>query len=230
MLYITGDLHATLDLHKLDKLFKIETKNDYIIICGDFGMCWTDINQTMLYYFQTYHKATILFVDGNHENHNMLDHLPTKQMFGDEVGVVADKIYHLKRGRIYTIENKTFFTFGGAMSIDKQCRIEGISWWSRELPSNAEFELGLKNLATVNNKVDYIITHDCPNKIAQEIYADVPAYEKFDAYCLTKYFNKIAEEVQFKGWYFGHHHTDTDYGKDLEFHAMYNDILLIATD
>ena len=63
-------------------------------------------------------------------------------------GVAKDirkgKIDLLKRGECYTIEGKTFFTFGGAYSIDRLLRKEGVSWWWQELPSPEEFNALLK--------------------------------------------------------------------------------------
>ena len=43
MVYITGDTHANFSRFEEDK-FQIQkemTKNDYVIICGDFGGVWT---------------------------------------------------------------------------------------------------------------------------------------------------------------------------------------------
>ena len=48
MIYITGDLHGELEVNKFSsKKFidgKFLTKNDYIIICGDFGLIWDGNN------------------------------------------------------------------------------------------------------------------------------------------------------------------------------------------
>ena len=43
MIYITGDTHADFSRFEEDKFpIKTEmTKNDYVIICGDFGGVWT---------------------------------------------------------------------------------------------------------------------------------------------------------------------------------------------
>ena len=42
MIYITGDIHGDIDIHKLSKHNFPEgqalTKEDYLIICGDFGL------------------------------------------------------------------------------------------------------------------------------------------------------------------------------------------------
>ena len=43
-IYVTGDIHLNHDSAKLNSTFfpegKILTKNDYVIICGDFGFIW----------------------------------------------------------------------------------------------------------------------------------------------------------------------------------------------
>lgn len=41
-------------------------------------------------------------------------------------------IYHLMRGQVYNICNKSIFTFGGASSIDRNLRVDGVSWWKEE--------------------------------------------------------------------------------------------------
>lgn len=44
MVYITGDTHGEIDVHKLTKknfpIQKQMTKDDSLIICGDFGCVW----------------------------------------------------------------------------------------------------------------------------------------------------------------------------------------------
>ena len=73
MIFITGDTHIPLDISKLnsDKFpqQKELTKNDYVIICGDFGGIWYG-NEKDNYWLNWLEKKnfTTLFVDGNHEN------------------------------------------------------------------------------------------------------------------------------------------------------------------
>ena len=164
MIYITGDTHCPEDIHRLNTSGFPEqknlAKNDYVIICGDYGGVWYPEESH-------YHKEdlnwqkwldekpfTTLFVDGNHENHHLLSQLPVVDMFGGKVGKVNDSIYHLKRGQIYTIDCKKFFCFGGAKSTDKEWRQEGLSWWPEEMPSKAEMDYGIDNLENHNFKVD----------------------------------------------------------------------------
>lgn len=46
MIYITGDIHGDIDIRKpTNQNFpqqRLMTKNDYPIICGDFGLLWED--------------------------------------------------------------------------------------------------------------------------------------------------------------------------------------------
>lgn len=46
------------------------TKEDYIIICGDFGLCWAK-DKTFEYHCKNFAEKpyTILWVQGNHENY-----------------------------------------------------------------------------------------------------------------------------------------------------------------
>ena len=44
----------------------------------------------------------------------------------------APNVIHLMCGEIYNIEGKKFFTFGGAVSYDKEQRIPNVSWWKQE--------------------------------------------------------------------------------------------------
>ena len=42
-------------------------------------------------------------------------------------------------------------------------RVNHVSWWERELPSQMEMEMGLAMLEDEKYKVDFIFTHDCPS-------------------------------------------------------------------
>lgn len=84
MIFITGDTHMPIDMGKLSReRFPIQdqlTKDDYVIICGDFGGVWDgrwhdkrcmdDLNAR---------NFTTLFIDGNHENFDLLDRMPVER-------------------------------------------------------------------------------------------------------------------------------------------------------
>ena len=68
-IYVVGDTHGDIDFHKLNSKFFREgkklTKDDYVIICGDFGGVW-DKGEYDKYVQNWYNERpwTTLFVDG----------------------------------------------------------------------------------------------------------------------------------------------------------------------
>ena len=165
MLYVTGDTHGDLDFQKiLDWVgaTKLNKDNDYLIILGDFGYVWEnkrDNYEKEKLDFISCLPFTTLFIDGNHENHSRLNAMRVVNFMGGKAHKVYDSIYHLMRGQVYNICNKSIFTFGGASSIDKHLRIEGISWWKEEEFNYIEANTAYENLNKVNWEVDYVLTH-----------------------------------------------------------------------
>lgn len=163
MIYITGDTHG---INNFDKLLSLElsqlTKNDYVIICGDCGVLFSPKTAEDMIRQYSNLPFTVLYVDGNHENFDLLNSYPVIEWNGGKVHKISDSVYHLMRGQVFEIENKTFFTFGGGLSVDKIWRVEGRSWWREEMPSGQEFDDGMRNLERYDYTVDYVISHDCP--------------------------------------------------------------------
>ncbi|HIW39894.1 MAG TPA: metallophosphatase family protein [Candidatus Eubacterium pullicola] len=253
MIYITGDCHADFTRFKTS-IFpeqKEMTKEDYVIICGDFGGVWQQENGR---YIKQENRAldvlnersfTTLFVDGNHENFDRLDAFPVKEWHGGKVHEIRPSVLHLMRGEVFEIEGKSFFAFGGASSHDikdgilerddkgkwkkiarqwdlegKMFRIDGISWWKRELPSEEEKANGLCNLQERDNKVDYILTHCAPASITAILGGGL-----YEQDYLTMYLEEIHQQVQFKKWFFGHYHVDKQVtAEDI---ALYEQIIKI---
>ena len=244
MIYITGDTHSDFSRFT-EENFPIQTemtKNDYVIICGDFGGVWTfeeeSIREKELLDWLDNKNFTTLFVDGNHENYTRLYNYPIEEWKGGKVHKIRDSVLHLMRGEIFDIDNKKIFAFGGAKSHDIQdgilnldeeekiyeyrkrgayFRIRDFSWWDLELPTNQEMENGIENLEKINYKVDYIISHCCPTSIQALIN---PIYKRD---ILTDYLQQISEKCTFKRWYFGHYH---DYKQiNSQFTLLYEDIV-----
>ena len=225
-IFITGDTHCYRDWKKLNTTNFPEqkklTKDDYVIITGDFGGVWA-LDKTDKYIIKTYENRnfTTLFVDGNHENHDALDQYPVEEWNGGKIHRISDTVIHLMRGQVFNIDGKTFFTMGGAQSTDKEYRKEGISWWSRELPSDEEYAEAIKNLEAHDFKVTYIISHCAPEDYAYDnSIMDIAR----NLNKLTGFFSSLITEynIDFEGWYFGHYHQDTDFDK---FHCMYRNIV-----
>ena len=223
-IFITGDTHGDIDWNKLNtKRFseqKILTKEDYLIVAGDFGCVWS-LDNSDRYFQKTYNERnfTTLFIDGNHDNHDALDSYPVTEWNGGKIHKISDSIYHLMRGQVFTIAGKTFFTMGGAESTDKDTRTEGINWWARELPSIEEYEEAAYNLSKHDWKVDYVITHCAPEVTVTTLGMPEMRIRKPNE--LTQFFDSLAQKVKFKDWYFGHYHNDIDFGK---YHLIYQKI------
>ena len=195
-----------------------------MIVAGDFGLVWDNVPSNCEKYWTKWLKSkpwTTLFCDGNHENFPRLAELPTKKLFGGKVGVVDDGIYHVKRGEILTLNNKTFFFFGGAESVDRVDRTEGKNWWREEIPSTKEMNHGLDNLYAYGNNVNYIITHTAPKSVINRFnewrdtqhpypmatpFGDV-YYKKFND-PTTKFLDHVKDTIKFDHWYCGHFHED----------------------
>ena len=234
MIYITGDIHGSIDIHKLTAKSMKEREaeggyvpdfkeGDYLIICGDFGLMWSHEGEK--YYKEEQYwlswleerPFTTLFIDGNHENFDILDELPVTEWNGGKVHMIRERIIHLMRGQVYNIEGMTFFTMGGASSHDKEYRTEGKSWWSRELPSSEEYEEAVKNLAACQNTVDYIITHCAPLSIQRELEMNYAEDE------LVRFLEtEVMRKVRYKVWFNGHYHIDADLDRNI---ILYDEIV-----
>lgn len=228
MIYVTGDVHADIDIDKLDKLAQTQamTKDDVVIVAGDMGILWDQSysrsEQELVKKYEAY-PFTTAFVDGNHENHDRLDVLEEVDKWGNKVGFISDSVLHLKRGRVYAINGKTIWAMGGGFSIDKSRRVEFISWWRQEQPSYKQMQEGLYNLDLHSRKVDAIITHTAPRAIFNKMNAAPFRHFQYkdarEELAFQEYLQQVADSISFDNWFFGHFHDDIDVDK--KFHCLY---------
>ena len=213
------------------------TRDDLVIVCGDFGIWDNGKDEQYWLKWLEKKPFTTVFVDGNHENFDRLygGEFKTVDFHGGKAQQIRPHIFHLLRGEMYTFEGKKFWCFGGAQSHDisdgildaddfttpmefyatvrqwskygKTFRINHISWWEQELPSQEEMDHGMQVLEENGFEADYIISHCCPQDVAS-----VMGYHGSDR--LTMYFNDVARKTKFTRWYFGHYHgEETVFGK-----------------
>ena len=133
MIFITGDTHGNIDIKKLNsRMFpeqKTLAKSDFVIIAGDFGLIWDESKECQYWIkWLSEKKFTTLFIDGNHENFNLLNTYEVANWNGGKVHKISETIIHLMRGQVFSIDDHKFFTFGGAKSSDKEYRTENVSW------------------------------------------------------------------------------------------------------
>jgi len=226
MIYLTGDTHG--EFSKLSNtnwpISTYLTRNDYVVVTGDFGLIFHPTQSKDEIWWTrwlTQKPFTILFLDGNHENHTKLNKLPREEKFGGTVGKVADNIYHLRRGEIYEIEGKKILTFGGAASVDKAYRTEGISWWAEEVPSYADTDNCYRSLEKHNFAVDYIMAHTCPQALAPVIAGRRGSSSVFDD-PTQRMLDHITSGCTFSHFVCGHWHEDVSYGN---YHFLHKKII-----
>jgi DNA repair exonuclease SbcCD nuclease subunit len=212
-LYVTGDLHGYIDIGKLNsKRFPINrdlSKDDYVIIAGDFGLVWDNKNDELYWRKWLARKNfSTLFIDGNHENFQLLNSYPVENWNGGNVHRISESIIHLMRGQIFTIKGYKIFTFGGAQSHDKEYRKENVNWWPEEMPSLEEYHEGIKNLERHKWEVDFVITHMCPTSTLLILNESNNTGIHEDQ--LSDYLEQIKERLSYKKWYFGHFHRDME--------------------
>lgn len=100
MIFITGDCHGNFERFN-PSIFpeqKEMTKEDYVIICGDFGGVWhkdeESPEETMVLDWLDSRPFTTLFVCGNHENFDRLYQYPVEDWHGGKVHKIRDSVLH----------------------------------------------------------------------------------------------------------------------------------------
>ena len=204
------------------------TKEDVVIIGGDFGGVWFGDSQDdeALNWLESL-PFTVAFVSGNHENYDALARSPVELWHGGRVQTIRPYVLHLMRRQVYELAGLTFFTIGGAsthdiengiLSLDDpnfkrkywmlqrkeraRFRIDRLSWWREELPSAGEYAEARKNLDPHGWAVDYILTHCAPTSIALQFSRHYAADR------LTDFLQEVKDRAQYHYWRFGHYHDN----------------------
>lgn len=133
---------------------------DTIIHVGDLKVLWPDQEGPDGYPFDNTldqvlkaNGQTLLFVDGNHDNHRALRALPVNDA---GFGVITETLLYVPRGHRWSMGGLRFGGLGGAYSIDRFFGHEGDDWWLEEEVSQDDVvKLGSEPL-------DVLITHDVP--------------------------------------------------------------------
>jgi len=216
-IFVTGDIHGQPQLNLSSSVFpegKDLTKKDVVIILGDFGILWSHLRtkeeENRLQWLDD-KPWTTLFVDGNHENFDLLENLPEKEMYGSTVGIVAHSVFHLHRGKCYRINGSNILTIGGAHSHDRQYRKWGSTMWKAEEITDDNIRDACKSAKDVNLNIDYVLSHCAPVEWAKhampfEVMHHWQADHSEEQLSTLKFFLSNS----FKRWYFGHYHNNID--------------------
>lgn len=231
---------------------RVQQMGDYLIICGDFCLFWLD-DVEFKYNLDWMSRLPfmILWTQGNHENHDMIEQYPIEFWNGGKVRKILNNVILMERGQIFTIDGNTFFTFGGAASTDVEggildrndidyydlmreaeskelsYRVKHLSWWEQELPTEEEMQAGRVNSARANYHVDYVITHCASTEMQNFIMKKTGTARYFSSHNtadrLTDYLSELEHKLTYKHWYFGHYHFSEKL--DAKHTILYKDII-----
>ena len=131
---------------------------DAILQLGDFGY-WPHTDKGLRFLDQVdwhaerYGINCLYWIDGNHENHEMLAGLEADE---DGFVTIGEHCRYAPRGHRWRWGQVDFGALGGAFSMDHHYRVEGVSWWPNELLTDEDVaRLGQYPL-------DVLLCHDAP--------------------------------------------------------------------
>lgn len=195
-----GDIHGNLE--HAEWLFDHAVENDVnvIIACGDFGYWphfrWGEKYLNSVAKMAKKNNIQFYWVDGNHENHDLLDELVAEHGSDNPIPMYNDNLNYIPRGCVFSIGSKKIMGYGGAYSWDWKHRELGISWWKQELIND------YKVAELPEQKVDILVTHEAPLGKEISYKDDIP---------LSVRQRELVSEIQQKTnpslHVCGHHHT-----------------------
>lgn len=218
MIYVISDTHGDKSRLKRSALGKIG-KDDFLIICGDFGFIWNGGAKEKRYLKRLgRRKYNILFLDGAHENFTELEKYGTETWNGGLVRRISGNLRQLTRGEVFTLGGKKIFAFGGGQPMDTDLLPEGyFSSRAPELPTEEDMRRGAERLKEHGNKVDFIFSHEAPGKISD--FLKLAAKSRSNT-LFNSYLDNISETCDFGRWYFGQRHINKTISS--KYIAVYN--------
>ena len=203
MICVTGDMHGDYSRFN-DKKIKKLRKGDFLIVCGDFGFVWDGSPKEKRVLKKIGRKRFYtLFVEGCHENYDLLEQYPEEEFCGGRVSVVSGRLMRMKRGSMFTLQGHKFFAFGGGQTKEIDIRRESQTWWENELPTPEEVKAGIMVLKENNNQVDYIVTHEPPASMKEFLDFEVRQISH-----MHTFFDAVKNDCKFKMWFFGKAHIN----------------------
>ncbi len=211
MIYVTGDTHGDLTRFRTPAMRRLR-RGDTLVVLGDFGFVWDGgAAEKKALRWLSRRRYQILFLDGSHENFDRLAQYPPVEHAGGSAWQLGKRLYRLQRGGLYTIEGRTLLALGGAESLDRETRQEGVTWWPEELPCAEDYARCDAALEACGGQVDLILTHDAPARLLSflRLNRDSVLYEEN---ALELYLDGLMKRVRYGRWCFGRYHLDQPIG------------------
>jgi hypothetical protein len=224
VILFTGDIHGSHSIGKLGShdfpAGRTLDADDCLVVCGDLGLVWDARESRFESHWLDWLSAkpwTTLFVDGNHENHDRLAAMPVGEWHGGRVHAVRPDVLHLMRGEVFDVGGETLLALGGAQTSDVDGRVEGRSWWASELPDAREREHAEDVLDGRGWEVDWVASHELPLRAVEGLYGGRDAWlaERPVSTDYPAWLQSVADRLDYRMWYAGHHHLDRALGDDV---------------
>lgn len=182
---LIGDVHG-----KFSRYRELIRDVPFSIQVGDMGVGFRarhpsgDIRWSANPPYDAMSEGRHLFIRGNHDNPEVC----ARHDYWIADGAVVDGIYCL----------------GGAASIDRAWRTEGLDWWPDEECSYADLQRMIDDYAAIRPEI--VVTHECPESIASEILAAFNKTKIQDSSRTRQALERMFHLHQPREWYFGHWH------------------------
>jgi len=212
VIYITGDTHG--DYSHIEEFCWCNetTKDDVIIILGDASINFHgDYLDVRLKSVLEELPITLFCIHGNHEMRP--ESIQTYEEVEKFCGIVYleqafPSLLFAKDGEIYDFEGRKCVVIGGAYSVDRAYRKEGVDWWADEQPSDWIKEYVEKRLEVAGWCVDVVLSHTCPLKYLP-LEALLPIYDRSRVDNTTEeWLDTVEDRLSYSNWYCGHFHTE----------------------
>ena len=203
---LVGDVHAEWQhlKYSIDEVHQHE--NAYIIQVGDFGIGFHHESEEKRSLFSLNkvleeRNCHLFAIRGNHDNPSFFKE--RNHPYGYE------NITFLPDYSELDLLGKSILLVGGAVSVDRYCRLEGKSYWSGE-----EFVLKLEHeFPYKDRQYDLVITHTRPGICGAfkgfaniKIFCDQDYDLKNDLIEESQLVDYLYEHTKPKDWIFGHFH------------------------
>ena len=238
--FVTGDTHGDIEdfcqrmdwmLQRTDNDGFVADTNTVLIILGDFGGNFGGVMAKNDFEFKKVlqdYGITYFVIRGNHDQRpSNIYNGDTWHMenFFDGPTFVENQFpnihYAMDYPWVYTIEGKKTLVLPGANSVDKTWRIEaekedGIKrWFADEQMTEAERDY-VWTLCRLNDyKFDVILSHTCP---FTHMSHDTNFWGDIDN-TMEYLFDDIDQKVDYKSWFWGHHHRDDAHNYSCHYNA-----------
>lgn len=230
---LVGDTHGEINSIKPKLMEAGKQKIQHVLVVGDFGV-WTHFMDGQIFLDEVQelariNKLNVYAIGGNHEHWDhwnwYVDNLPKSKGFA----LVRSRVLLAPKVHNWRWDNKTFVGAGGAVSIDREWRLQyensrsGHGPLTMYWPNEQLTDEDVKTIEDWNIKADYLISHDCSNKtpFGHRLKPDLDS--QIHRQRIDRVLRATKPELQFHGhmheqydWLnldtFGHEHGTQTYG------------------